>query len=205
MLKTGQDGPHTLQGGRKTMVQTINTNQIQTISTYQSINLETSTVSGSTEQGSQTSVSDTVSLRSESTQSVTYSGAMQMNASDTARYGVLQNLVANLLKEQGINTKIATGNGEIDIAAITPAEAQNLVSEDGYFGVQQTSDRIFQFAVGTAGGDPSRIDAIKAGIDKGFAEAKKAFGDWLPDISYQTYDAVMKKLDGWVAESKAAA
>ena len=187
------------------MVQTINTNQIQTISTYQSINLETSTVSGSTEQGSQTSVSDTVSLRSESTQSVTYSGAMQMSAKDTARYGVLRNLVANLLKEQGINTKIATGNGEIDVAAITPAEAQNLISDDGYFGVQQTSDRIFQFAIGTAGGDPSRIDAIKAGIDKGFAEAKKAFGDWLPDISYQTYDAVMKKLDDWVAESKAAA
>jgi hypothetical protein len=118
---------------------------------------------------------------------------------------MLQNLVANLLKEQGIDTKIATGNGEIDIAAITPAEAQELVSDDGYFGVQQTSDRIFQFAVGIAGGDPSRIEAIKEGINQGFAEAKQAFGDWLPEISYQTYDAVMSKLDSWVAETKAVA
>ena len=187
------------------MVNTISNTQIQTTSTFQSSKLDTTIVSKSTEDGSQTSVSDTISLRSESTQSVTYSGTMQMNASDTSRYGMLQNLVANLLKEQGIDTKIATGNGEIDIAAITPEEAQKLVADDGYFGVQQTSDRIFQFAVGIAGGDPSRIEAIKEGIDKGFAEAKKAFGDWLPDISYQTYDAVMSKLDSWVAEPKAVA
>jgi len=101
--------------------------------------------------------------------------------------------------------KIAIGGSEIDLAAVTPKEAQELVSEDGYFGVEQTSERIVQFAVGIAGGDPSRIDAIKEGIDKGFAEAKKAFGDWLPDISYDTYDAVMTKLDEWVAGSKAVA
>lgn len=195
----------TLQGGRKTMVNAISNTQIQTISTLQSTKLDASIVSKSSAEGAQTTVSDTISLRSESTQSVTYSGSMQMSASDTSRYGVLQNLVANLLKEQGIDTKIATGSGEIDIAAITPAEAQQLVGDDGYFGVQQTSERIFQFAVGIAGGDPARIDAIKEGINKGFAEAKQAFGNWLPDISYQTYDAVMSKLDNWVAEPKAVA
>ncbi|MBM9537406.1 hypothetical protein [Desulfobulbus alkaliphilus] len=150
-------------------------------------------------------VSDRVNLRSESSSTVTYSGAAQLHAADRARYGMLQNLVANLLQEQGIHTKIAIGDKEIDIAALTPEKARELISDDGYFGVEQTSDRIFQFAVGTAGGDPSRIEAIKEGIDKGFAEAKKAFGDWLPDISYQTYDAVMEKLDAWVAESKAVA
>jgi hypothetical protein len=118
---------------------------------------------------------------------------------------MLQKLVAKLLKEQGIDTKIAIGETETDIAAISPEEAQELVSDDGYFGVKQTSERIFQFAVGIAGGDPSRIEAIKEGIDKGFAEAKEAFGGWLPDISFDTYDAVMKKLDDWVAESGAVA
>lgn len=149
--------------------------------------------------------SDRVNLGSETSSTVTYSGAAQMHPGDSARYGMLQNLVANLLQEQGIHTKIAIGDSEIDITALTPEKAQELISDDGYFGVEQTSDRIFQFAVGIAGGDPSRIEAIKEGIDKGFAEAKKAFGDWLPDISYQTYDAVMDKLDAWVAESKAVA
>ncbi len=52
--------------------------------------------------------------------------------------------------------------------------------------------------MGIAGGDTSRIDAIREGIDRGFEQARQAFGGVLPDISYDTYDAVMKKLDDWV-------
>ena len=188
------------------MIPTVSLNQIAgTLTTTQSTSLEASILSSSKGNGAQTSSSDIISLQSDSTLSVTYSSTMQMSDSNTARYGMLQNLVANLLKEQGIDTKIATGDSTIDIAAITPAAAQQLISDDGYFGVKQTSDRIFQFATGVAGGDPSRIAAIKEGIDKGFAEAKKALGDWLPDISSKTYDAVMKKLDEWVAGSTASA
>jgi hypothetical protein len=188
------------------MVANISHNQIHsTLVAYQSTSLDVSASSISVKNGEQTMTSDTVRLRSESTLAVTYTGNMQLAAGDEARYEMLRTLVANLLNEQGINTKIAVGNSDIDIATITPEEAQELVSEDGYFGVDQTSERIFQFAVGIAGGDPSRIDAIKEGIDKGFAEAKKAFGGWLPDISYETYDAVMQKLDDWVAGAKAAA
>ncbi|MCL2789957.1 MAG: hypothetical protein FWD79_04865 [Desulfobulbus sp.] len=150
-------------------------------------------------------IADTVNLQSESTSPATYSGGMRLSANDGARLGMLQNLVVNLLQQQGVNSKIAVGDSTIDLATITPKEAQDLVAEDGYFGVEKTSERIVQFAVGVAGGDPARIDAIKAGIDKGFAEAKKAFGDWLPDISYNTYDAVMRKLDEWVAGTTAAA
>jgi len=188
------------------MVANISHNQLHsTRIAYQSTSLDISVASSSSKNGAQTTTADTVSLRSESTLAVTYSGSKQLNAGDEAKYSMLRNLVANLLNEQGINTKIAIGGSEIDLAAVTPDEAQELVSENGYFGVEQTSERIVQFAVGIAGGDPSRIDAIKEGIDKGFAEAKKAFGDWLPDISYDTYDAVMTKLDEWVAGSKVVA
>jgi len=188
------------------MVANISHNQTHnTLVAYQSTSLDVSVSSASSKNGEQTITADTVSLRRESTLAVTYSGSMRLPAGDEARYGMLRSLVANLLNEQGINTKITVGDSEIDIAAVTPEEAQDLVSEDGYFGVEQTSERIFQFAVGIAGGDPSRIDAIKEGIDKGFAEAKKAFGDWLPDISYDTYDAVMQKLDDWVAGSTSEA
>ena len=188
------------------MVTSVSHNQIlHSLSTTQSSSLDLTIASSRTENGTQTLSSDTINLRSESTQTVTYSESMQLQAGERSKYGMLQSLVANLLKEQGINTKITIGDTEIDLTAISQDEAKELVSEDGYFGVEQTSERIFQFAVGIAGGDPSRIDAIKEGIDKGFAEAKEAFGDWLPDISYDTYDAVMKKLDAWVAESKAVA
>lgn len=188
------------------MVANINHNQIHsTLLSYQSASLEVSSLSSTTDDGVRTTTADTISLRSESLSAVTYSGDLKLSAGTEARFGMLRDLVANLLKEQGISTKISVGEGEIDLAALTPEDANELVSEDGYFGVKQTSERIFQFAVGIAGGDPARIDAIKEGIDKGFTEAKKAFGDWLPDISYETYDAVMQKLDDWVAASKTVA
>ncbi|WP_028317380.1 hypothetical protein [Desulfobulbus elongatus] len=188
------------------MVANINQNQISgTLLAYRNSRLDVSVSSLSGTNDGQTAAVDTVSLRSESTLAVTYSGTMQLAAGDEARFDMLRSLVLNLLQEQGINTKIAVGDSTIDLAAITPEKAQELVSDDGYFGVEQTSERIFQFAVGVAGGDPARIEEIKAGIDKGFAEAKKAFGGWLPDISYDTYDAVMDKLDKWVAENTAAA
>ncbi|MCL2458328.1 MAG: hypothetical protein FWF31_05655 [Desulfobulbus sp.] len=175
------------------------------LSVYRTNSADVSRTSTSVNSGRQTTTTDTVSLRNESTLAVTYSGNMQIPSNDEARFSMLRNLVINLLQEQGINTKIAIGDSQIDLSTVTPAQAQELLSEDGYFGVEKTSDRIFQFAVGIAGGDPARIDAIKAGIDKGFAEAKKAFGDWLPDISYATYDAVMQKLDKWVADTTAPA
>jgi hypothetical protein len=110
---------------------------------------------------------------------------------------MLRGLVLNMLKEQGIDFKIATGDGEIDLSTISQADAQKLIAEDGYFGVDQTSDRIVNFAIAAAGSDPSRLDAIKAGVEKGFKEAQKAFGGSLPDISYDTYNAIMNKLDTW--------
>jgi hypothetical protein len=150
---------------------------------------------------------DIVSLlgKASSRTAATYSGTIQPASDANAKFSMLQALVVNLLQQQGITTKIAASDGEIDLAALTPAQAQELVSEDGYFGVEKTSERIFQFAVAIAGGDPDRIDVIKAGIDKGFAEAQQAFGGQLPDISYNTYDAVMRKLDEWATNNTVAA
>nr|WP_320009543.1 hypothetical protein [uncultured Desulfobulbus sp.] len=155
--------------------------------------------------GSQKLTTESVSLGSSSTKALTYNGTMQLQDIADAGYEKLRALVANLLQEQGVNTKITLGDTEINLETIEPEQAQELISEDGYFGVEQTSERIFQFAIGIAGGDTSRIDAIKEGIDQGFAAAKEAFGDWLPDISYDTYDAVMEKLDNWVAQSETEA
>ncbi len=145
-----------------------------------------------------------ISYHEEST--MTYSSSLTIQTGDEQdQYSLLRGLVTSMLKEQGIDFKIAHVNGDqkIDISSITPEEATELIKDDGYFGVDQTSDRIVDFAMGIAGGDHSRLDAIKEGVEKGFNEALEAFGGWLPDISYDTYDAVMNKLDTW-AESNSA-
>ena len=78
---------------------------------------------------------------------------------------------------------------------MTPEDAQKLVADDGYWGVDKTSSRIVDFAMAQIGNDPSKLGKVKDAIMKGFDEAKQAFGGQLPDISQKTIDAVMSKLD----------
>jgi hypothetical protein len=143
-------------------------------------------------------VNDTVTINQKAETTVTYSSSLTMGQNFKGDgFDLLRGLVLNMLKEQGIDFKIANGDQEIDISKLTQEDAQALIADDGYFGVDKTSSRIVDFAIATAGGDPSKLAAIKEGVDKGFNEALKAFGGQLPDISYKTYDAVMEKLDAW--------
>lgn len=148
--------------------------------------------------GSLFNTSDTVTLGNTPDTSPTYTNLVSTNGTDGNNFELLQGIVLNMLKEQGIDFKIADGDKQIDLSTITQADAQKLIADDGYFGVDQTSGRIVDLATSIAGGDPTKIDAIKAGVENGFQEALKAFGGTLPDISYDTYDAVMNKLDAWV-------
>lgn len=141
---------------------------------------------------------DPVTINKQQEISMTYSSSLTIQTGDVQdQYNLLRDLVTNMLKEQGLDFKVMNGDQEIDISTVSPEEATELIAEDRYFGVDQTSDRIVDFAIGIAGGDPTRLDTIKEGVEKGFNEALEAFNGWLPDISYDTFDAVMNKLDSW--------
>jgi len=137
----------------------------------------------------------TLSYRSESL--ITYNSSLTLEETQGDGFDLLRGLVLNILKDQGIGYQIPAGEEEIDLSEISQNKAQSLIADDGYFGVEQTSSRIVDFATGLAGNDPSRLEAIKQGVEQGFQEALDAFGGWLPDISYDTYDAVIEKLDIW--------
>ena len=149
----------------------------------------------------QDKIADQVTIRRDKTEPLTYTDTASIKGGEGAKFELLRKLVVSMLKEQQVASSIVVGDREVDISKISREEAAELVSEDGYFGVEQTSERIFQFAVNISGNDPSRIDAIKEGVMHGFDEALKAFGGELPEISYRTLDAVMQKLDNWVAET----
>lgn len=126
-------------------------------------------------------------------------------ASLDARLMVMQELVARVFEKQGLSTTIDIGGGQTaELEDITPEQAADLVSEEGYWGVEKTSARIADFAIQAAGNDPSKLDAIKESVLKGYGMAEKGFGGSLPDISKKTLESVMAKLDAW-ADSQAAA
>lgn len=142
-----------------------------------------------------------VSLQKETLTAVTYTSAAKIEAGDLNGVTDLRTLVARLLERQGITWKAAVGGETVEIDDETRAEAQALIAEDGYWGVKQTSERIFQLAVTNAGNDPAKLDQIKAAVEKGFDMAKEALGGTLPEISMNTFEAVMEKFDSWTAEA----
>ncbi len=135
----------------------------------------------------------------------------QLKADAAARQESLVNMVQEMMGKQSstfqlsiqenpdnIWNEIRQGNFKAD--AQTIAQAQKDVAEDGYWGVKQTSERILDFAKAISGGDSSKIDLLTDAIKDGFKQAEKMWGGELPEISQQTYDAVMKGMEDWKNE-----
>lgn len=115
----------------------------------------------------------------------------------------LKDLVAKTLQKQGetynssMNIFDVIKSGKLELSAEDIAQAKEDVSEDGYWGVEQTSERIYSFAYALTGGDPSKADEMLKAVEKGFKLATKDWGDELPDISQKTMDAVREKFKAW--------
>ena len=124
----------------------------------------------------------------------------QIKSQADAANASLRALVEKLLAKQGSTYRTAFGDIELN-SDMTAAEAQEAISEDGYWGVNAVSDRIVAFAKAVSGGDTDKLEELKAAIDKGFKLASRSFGGELPGICGDTYNAVMNKLDKWASES----
>lgn len=131
-----------------------------------------------------------------------------------AKFAGLRGIVENMLKMQSV--KAAEGKGlrfdqifkkydgqlksyfeNLQVDDATRLKAQQDIAEDGYWGVKQTSQRLIDMAISLSGGDTSKLAELKDAIAKGFAAAEKSWGGALPDICYQTREAVFKGLDDW--------
>lgn len=163
---------------------------------------------------------DRVTLNATEEKAVTYSKPLTAGQQIAAKFSALQEMVSTLFADQGaagalvaggdtindqlsqlfkklgMSTTIDIGGGATaNLQDLTQADAQKLIAEDGYWGIEQTSDRIASFAFNAAGNDPAKLGRVKEAVMKGYEMAKEAFGGYLPDISQKTIDAVMTKLD----------
>ena len=81
------------------------------------------------------------------------------------------------------------------IGSLSQDEAEKLVSEDGFFGVKQTSERISNFVIMGSGGNEELLREGRKGILQGFDEAEKLWGGKLPDIAYETMSKAVEMID----------
>ncbi len=119
------------------------------------------------------------------------------------------NMMMRTFQKQGITAakgddfwkQIASGNFTVD--AQTKADAEAAISEDGYWGVKQTSARIFDFAKALAGDDPDKMKKMQDAVEKGFKQAEDAWGGSLPGICGDTKSAINKLFDDYYKENEA--
>ena len=81
------------------------------------------------------------------------------------------------------------------IADLSKEEASDLVSEDGFFGVSKTSERIANFVINSAGGDEDLLRAGREGMLEGFKMAEEMWGSKLPEISQETMVKATEMVD----------
>ena len=128
----------------------------------------------------------------------------KMKADSDSRISQLRGIVEQMMSKQGAAIGKADdmwsflAGGNFTVSADVKAQAQADIAEDGYWGVNQTSDRILDFAKALSGNDKSKAQEFADAFKKGFDQATKAWGGKLPDISQQTYDKVLEKFDSWM-------
>lgn len=141
------------------------------------------------------------------------------------RTASLQKLIEGLFRKQSSKSSIAgkksSANGvssfkmpdsnlkdffsNLEVDEATRLQAQQDISEDGYYGVKQTSARILDFAMAVAGDDPKKIAEMRKAVQKGFDQAERMWGGKLPSICQSTYDTVMSGFDAWSKRASGAA
>ena len=125
---------------------------------------------------------------------------------EQSRQQSLVKLVQDMMKGQAKAYSKASGNdsiwkflssGNFTVDAATKAQAQEDISEDGYWGVKQTSQRLFDFASALAGDDVEKMKKMQAAMEKGYKLATKSWGKDLPSISSDTINAANKLFEDY--------
>ena len=130
----------------------------------------------------------------------------RLKAEADERHAQLKGLVEKLLLKQGgtwdNSQGLASMFRKLEVDEETRAQAQADIAEDGYWGVEQTSDRILDFAKALAGTDPDMAEKMLDAIKEGFKQAGIEWGEDLPEITQKTMDATYKKVNDWISSLK---
>lgn len=136
----------------------------------------------------------------------------QLKQDQENRQQSLISLVHDMMNGQAKSYSLATGDdsiwrflssGNFTVDAATKAQAQADIAEDGYWGIVQTSQRLFDFASALAGDDVEKMQKMQQAMEKGFKQATAAWGKSLPEISQKTLEAANKLFEDYYKSKEA--
>ncbi len=135
----------------------------------------------------------------------------QLKADAEQRTAQLRSLVESMILKQNKTFQVGTltdekmyemlRKGQVEVSPEVRAQAQEDISEDGYWGIKQTSERLFSFAKAISGGDTSKAETLITAMEKGFKQATKSWGDDLPEICKKTLEAATEKIRTWAQQA----
>ena len=117
----------------------------------------------------------------------------------------LQNNILSFLSGDEVEGEFSLSDIGYEGKAITELsteEAAELISDEGFFGIEQTSQRVANFVLNFSGDNLEILKQGRAGIVQGFEDAQKMWGGELPEISYQTQANTLELIDAKIAELK---
>lgn len=120
-------------------------------------------------------------------------------------------MIRNTFGTQAAVSSVAgkgTGSGDPDIPALlsqsgsvsmseAQAAARQAISENGFYGITQTSNRLFQMAISMSGGDADVMRSLQNAILAGYSQAASAWGSDLPDICADTLKAANRLFNNY--------
>ena len=132
----------------------------------------------------------------------------QLKQNELERRNQMCSLVQKMFNGQAGVSKLAdlfSPENLKNVSAEDIAKAKEDVSEDGYWGVKQTSQRLFDFASALAGDDVEKMKNMQKAMMKGYEQATGTWGKELPSISKETIDAANKLFDDYYASKNTIA
>lgn len=129
----------------------------------------------------------------------------QMKQDMIDRQSQLTDLVKQMFSKQADANNLSSLFSPDMLKKVSKADieqAQKDVAEDGYWGVKQTSQRMFDFASALAGDDVDKMKEMQKAMEKGYKLATKAWGKELPSISKDTLDAANKLFEEYYDSKK---
>lgn len=134
--------------------------------------------------------------------------SVELTQSNASAQNALSNIVNNTEvydflsgkeSENGFSLKSIGYDGK-PITELSSAEAKELVSDEGFFGVIETSSRVSSFVIDMAGNNLEGLQEARKGIVQGFEQAEQMWGGELPEISYETQAKTLEIVDAKIAE-----
>ena len=127
-----------------------------------------------------------------------------MNSEDLSKNNsIAQKNVLDFLSGKEVEGELSLADIGYDgkpITELSVDEATELIGDDGFFGVNQTSQRVADFVFSFSGDDIELLEQGREGIVKGFEEAQELWGGELPQISHDTQARTLELIDKRIEE-----